>query len=162
MPYRETDLLPLSGVQNFVFCPRQWALINVEQAWEENYLTVSGSLFHDRVHDVKQRELRDGILTLRGIAVVSWELGFPENVMLWSFIRMMMEFLWHMRKVYGNRIPWSINVGNRSSIGRTKHSFVRRQWLLKRCYAVRYRKEPCFTGSRIGEPPWCLTRDSGN
>ncbi|MCU0694568.1 MAG: CRISPR-associated protein Cas4 [Polyangiaceae bacterium] len=28
--------LPLSGIQHFVFCRRQWALIHVERAWQEN------------------------------------------------------------------------------------------------------------------------------
>jgi len=33
------ELLPVSGLQHFLFCPRQWALIHLEQIWAENYLT---------------------------------------------------------------------------------------------------------------------------
>jgi hypothetical protein len=34
--YTPDDLLPLSGIQRFLFCRRQWALIHVEQQWKEN------------------------------------------------------------------------------------------------------------------------------
>ncbi|MDR3210243.1 MAG: CRISPR-associated protein Cas4, partial [Oscillospiraceae bacterium] len=30
MPYREEDFLPLSGIQRFSFCRRQWALVHIE------------------------------------------------------------------------------------------------------------------------------------
>jgi len=43
----ETDeLLALSGLQHFLFCRRQWALIAIEKQWEENNLTIEGSLLH--------------------------------------------------------------------------------------------------------------------
>ena len=37
------DWLPLSGIQHFCFCRRQWALIHLEQQWAENRRTVEGS-----------------------------------------------------------------------------------------------------------------------
>ncbi|NMC86491.1 MAG: Dna2/Cas4 domain-containing protein, partial [Anaerolineaceae bacterium] len=37
--YTSEELLPLSGIQHFVFCRRQWALIHVERQWQENGLT---------------------------------------------------------------------------------------------------------------------------
>lgn len=40
--YDDDDLLMLSGIQHFAFCRRQWALIHVEQQWQENRLTVEG------------------------------------------------------------------------------------------------------------------------
>ena len=40
------DLLPLSGIQHFCFCRRQWALIHLEQQWAENRRTVEGQLDH--------------------------------------------------------------------------------------------------------------------
>ena len=36
------DWLPLSGIQHFCFCRRQWALIHLEQQWAENRRTVEG------------------------------------------------------------------------------------------------------------------------
>ena len=41
--YREEDFLQLSGLQHFAFCRRQWALIHIEQQWQENLRTVEGT-----------------------------------------------------------------------------------------------------------------------
>ncbi len=43
MIYEEDNYLMLSGIQHYAFCPRQWALIHVENQWNENFLTASGS-----------------------------------------------------------------------------------------------------------------------
>ena len=75
MEYREEDFLMLSGIQHFVFCRRQWALIHIEQQWKENLRTVEGDLFHRRAHDEQARERRGGVLILRGLSVVSPTLG---------------------------------------------------------------------------------------
>jgi hypothetical protein len=37
---RRDDMLMLSGIQHFMFCQRQWALIHIEQQWSENKLTT--------------------------------------------------------------------------------------------------------------------------
>lgn len=75
MIYTEEDLLPLSGLQHFAFCRRQWALIQIESQWAENLRTVEGDLFHARAHDEQQREHRGGVLILRGLPVFSPTLG---------------------------------------------------------------------------------------
>ncbi|MGD9157783.1 MAG: CRISPR-associated protein Cas4 [Desulfobacteraceae bacterium] len=49
--YSEDDLLPLSGLQHFIFCKRQTALIHIEQSWAENRLTAEGRILHDKVHE---------------------------------------------------------------------------------------------------------------
>lgn len=51
MGYAEDEYLMISGIQHFKFCRRQWALIHIEQQWEENVHTVMGELMHKRVHD---------------------------------------------------------------------------------------------------------------
>ena len=73
--YRDEDLLPLSGLQHFAFCRRQWALIHIENQWAENLRTVEGGLLHRRAHDEAARERRGDTLTLRGLPVVSYTLG---------------------------------------------------------------------------------------
>ncbi|WP_245781738.1 CRISPR-associated protein Cas4 [Granulicella pectinivorans] len=65
--------LPLSGLQHLAFCPRQWALIHLEQAWAENRLTAEGRLLHERADlpgQVRRRDLR----TVRGLALESRRL----------------------------------------------------------------------------------------
>ena len=44
MSYAEDDYLLISGIQHFIFCRRQWALIHIEQQWQENRLTVEGEV----------------------------------------------------------------------------------------------------------------------
>ncbi len=72
---QEEEYLQLSGLQHFAFCRRQWALIHMENQWNENLRTVEGTLFHSRTHDEQQRERRGDTLILRGLPVVSHTLG---------------------------------------------------------------------------------------
>lgn len=75
MIYQEETYLQLSGLQHFAFCPRQWALIHLEQQWQDNLRTVEGDLFHHRAHDSQQRERRGNILILRDLPIWSASLG---------------------------------------------------------------------------------------
>ena len=56
--YHEEDFLAISGLQHFAFCRRQWALIHIEQQWQENVLTVEGHALHDKAHDETIKEQR--------------------------------------------------------------------------------------------------------
>lgn len=73
--YTSDELLPLSGIQHFVFCRRQWALIHVERQWQENGLTVDGKIMHDRVDDPFFSEVRKGGIITRSMPVASYRLG---------------------------------------------------------------------------------------
>jgi CRISPR-associated exonuclease Cas4 len=73
--YHPDDLLPLSGIQHFHFCRRQWALIHVERQWQENVLTVEGKLLHKRVDDPSFSEVRNGVIITRAMPVASYRLG---------------------------------------------------------------------------------------
>jgi CRISPR-associated exonuclease Cas4 len=73
--YPEEAWLPLSGVQHFVFCRRQWALIHVEQQWQDNALTAEGRLLHRRVDDPFFTEKRKDVITARSVPVCSPSLG---------------------------------------------------------------------------------------
>ncbi len=72
--FSEDDLLPLSALQHYAFCPRQCALIHIERQWVENRLTAEGRVLHERAHD-GECELRDGVLIARGVALLSRKLG---------------------------------------------------------------------------------------
>ncbi|MDR2793833.1 MAG: CRISPR-associated protein Cas4 [Treponema sp.] len=50
MPYIEDDLIVISALQHGLFCERQYALIYLEQVWEENRFTAEGEVLHERVH----------------------------------------------------------------------------------------------------------------
>ncbi|MBZ9713505.1 CRISPR-associated protein Cas4 [Deinococcus multiflagellatus] len=64
----------LSALQHFVFCPRQCALIHVEQVWAENEFTARGQQHHDRAHGGGTEE-RGGVRTLRALPLVSRQHG---------------------------------------------------------------------------------------
>ena len=72
--YNDDEFLPISALQHFVFCPRQCALIYIEQVWEENLLTAEGKILHDKAHE-ERVETRDGIRIERGIFIRSEKLG---------------------------------------------------------------------------------------
>lgn len=74
--YSPQELLPLSGIQHYCFCIRQWALIHIERQWQENLLTTEGKLMHTRADDSSQSEIRDGIFSARAMQVASYRLGF--------------------------------------------------------------------------------------
>ena len=75
-PWDDTELLdvPISAIEHFSYCPRQCALIHVEQTFEENVYTVRGRLSHERV-DGGEAESRPGIRVLRALPLWSERLG---------------------------------------------------------------------------------------
>lgn len=72
--YSDEELLPISGLQHLVFCPRQCALIHLERLWTENYLTASGRVMHEKTHSNKV-EVRGNVRTVRGLVLRSQRLG---------------------------------------------------------------------------------------
>lgn len=62
----DDDTLPLSGLQHLAFCPRQWALIHLEQVWVENIRTAEGRLLHELV-DLPGENRRGDVRTVRGM-----------------------------------------------------------------------------------------------
>ena len=73
--YSEEDILMLSGIQHFRFCPRQWALIHIEQQWDDNRLTIEGQILHRHVDDPFYRQKCGNQITLRSVQIASHELG---------------------------------------------------------------------------------------
>ena len=69
----DDDALPISGMQHLAFCPRQWALIHLEQAWVENLRTAEGRLLHEKA-DLPGESRRADVRTVRGMWVQSQRL----------------------------------------------------------------------------------------
>lgn len=70
----DEDLIPLSALQHYLYCPRQCALIHLEQQWAENRQTAEGRLLHQR-SDVPQVERRRGIRTVTAMPLLALGLG---------------------------------------------------------------------------------------
>lgn len=73
--YTEEELLRLSGIQHFSYCPRQWALIEIEQVWEDNHLTSLGQVLHQKVNKPEETERRRDVIILRSVPLASYTLG---------------------------------------------------------------------------------------
>ena len=72
--YTEDDLVQISALQHALFCERQYALIHLEQVWEENRFTAEGRILHERV-DAEHRESRRMFKQEYGMAVRSLQWG---------------------------------------------------------------------------------------
>ena len=68
------DPVSLSAMQHYQFCPRQCALIHVEQLWTENTFTTGGKQNHERVHAGGNEE-RGDIQMRRALPLVSRQHG---------------------------------------------------------------------------------------
>jgi CRISPR-associated exonuclease Cas4 len=66
--------IPISALQHWLYCPRQCALIHLEQAWAENKFTAEGRVMHVNAHEGAD-ETKAGVRITRGMPVVSMALG---------------------------------------------------------------------------------------
>lgn len=86
------DEVVISALEHYSYCPRQCALIHVEQTYDENLFTIRGTLAHERV-DSGETVAQRGVVTLRAIPlwseryglrgkadVVEWHGGVPYPV----------------------------------------------------------------------------------
>ena len=68
------DLVPLSALQHYIYCPRQCALIHLEQTFDENLYTLRGHRAHERA-DEPTSELIDGVRIERALPLYSRQHG---------------------------------------------------------------------------------------
>ena len=81
----DADFIMLSALQHYAYCPRQFALIHVEQAWAENRFTAEGNLLHERV-DAGVAETRKGIRSERSVLLRSEHYGLVGKMDLLEII----------------------------------------------------------------------------
>jgi len=70
----DADLLPLSALQHWAYCPRQCGLIHLEQAFDDNLHTQRGNAVHAQA-DRPGFELRRGLRVERALPLFSDRLG---------------------------------------------------------------------------------------
>jgi CRISPR-associated exonuclease Cas4 len=68
------ELIPLSALNHFLYCPRRAALIHIEGIFEENQHTIRGELVHEHA-DLAGYEVVKGVTLLRALPVFSERLG---------------------------------------------------------------------------------------
>jgi CRISPR-associated exonuclease Cas4 len=84
--YPESDLVQLAALQHYMVCPRQCALIHLEQIWEENVLTAEGRILHDKV-DTGGAEKRRDVKRVFGLPIRSLRLGLSGRADVVEFHR---------------------------------------------------------------------------
>lgn len=84
-PTEPLDPISLSALQHWAYCPRQCALIHVEQVFEENLFTQRGQALHKRVDD-PGFEVRDGVRIERALPLFSDSLGLVGKADVVEFL----------------------------------------------------------------------------
>ena len=74
MTNKEDEYLLISGIQHFIFCRRQWALIHIEQSWDENFFTIDGQIKHGRVDSGEIFESKGNTRIIRSMPIISHQL----------------------------------------------------------------------------------------
>ncbi len=72
--WADADLVMISALQHYSYCPRQCGLIHLDQAWDENLFTLRGRRVHEQV-DVPGGETAYGVRIERGLPLWSDRLG---------------------------------------------------------------------------------------
>lgn len=73
-PWHDDDLVMISAIEHWSYCPRQCALIHLEQTYDENIYTMRGTRSHERVHQDDQSS-EHGLRVSRGLSLWSNALG---------------------------------------------------------------------------------------
>jgi len=73
-PIAVEDPIMLSALEHYSYCPRQYALIHIEQAFDHNVHTKRGDAVHEHVDDPGV-EIREGVRIERALPVWSERLG---------------------------------------------------------------------------------------
>lgn len=69
-----TETIYLNSLQHYLFCPRQFALIELEDIWEENQFTAEGQVLHQKVNQPDE-EKRGAVRTARALRLSNETLG---------------------------------------------------------------------------------------
>jgi len=80
----ETDPIPLSALQHWIYCPRQCGLIHLEQAFADNIHTARGQAVHHLV-DTPGYEIKSGVRVERALPLWSDRLGLIGKADLVEF-----------------------------------------------------------------------------
>lgn len=72
--WAESEIVWISALEHWSYCPRQCALIHVEQTFSENLYTLRGRDVHEQVDEASSR-LEEGVHVERALPLWSTRLG---------------------------------------------------------------------------------------
>lgn len=72
--FSDDDLILISAIEHYAYCPRQFALIHIEQVYEENVFTLQGTALHQRSDEPLATE-EEGVRVERALPLWSDRYG---------------------------------------------------------------------------------------
>lgn len=94
--HTDEELIPISALNQFLYCKRRCALIHVERVWLENRFTAEGRIIHERV-DSGKRESRRDIRVAYSLSLRSVRLGLVGKADVVEF---------HLKKLPDGKTGW--------------------------------------------------------
>lgn len=70
----------IRSLQHFLYCPHRWGLIELEQAWADNFFIARADVAHERVHSGEHAFSNKNIITYSDVTVFHDELGLIGKV----------------------------------------------------------------------------------
>ncbi len=89
--YTDDELLPISALQHYLFCPRRASLIHTEGLWAENTYTVEGTQLHERADDPDQSQNLAAVRIERAVSLCSYHFGLTGKADVIEFHRTEVE-----------------------------------------------------------------------
>lgn len=84
--YSDEELIPISALNHLLFCKRRFALVHIEQLWQENLFTAQGQIMHERV-DREDQVDRGKVKIEYGLPMKSARLGLTGKADVVEFHR---------------------------------------------------------------------------
>lgn len=79
------DLIPISAIQHYSYCPRRCYLVQRERLWSDNYFTAEGNIGHENV-DVEHHEKRPSVYKSYRLSLTSKTIGLTGFADLVEFV----------------------------------------------------------------------------
>lgn len=96
----------ISALEHWSYCPRQCALIHLEQTYDENIFTLRGNRTHQIAHDDREAT-EDGLRVVRGLPLWSDRLGLigKADIVEWhGDVPFPVEYKTGKRRAWGHEV----------------------------------------------------------
>ena len=81
------DKIQISGIQHYLYCKRRWALLYIENIWQDNFLTLDGDRVHEKAHNQNIKESRKDKFIERGVYISSEKYNLIGQCDVIEYIR---------------------------------------------------------------------------
>ena len=103
--WTDDELVPISALEHWSYCPRQCALIHLEQTYDENLYTLRGNRAH-RQADEEGVETARGVRVARAVPLWSCALGLVGRADVVEFVGVDSRTPYPIEYKAGKRRSW--------------------------------------------------------